>query len=123
MAGVVSEIAALTEGLRSLIKCEHLERQLSPPKYSGSSSEGDDFYSAMKSDSSKKKKEITNTPNKRICRKGTGQILIIERITGVSVYKKEKSCQTVIHNESPLYSERVRRKLFKEDPCVQCAIL
>lgn len=56
MAGIVGEMAALSEGLRSLIRCEvNLERQLSPPKYSGSSSEGDDFYSSMKSDSNKEK--------------------------------------------------------------------
>lgn len=57
MAGIVGEMAALSEGLRSLIRCEvNLERQLlSPPKYSGSSSEGDDFDSSMKSDSNKEK--------------------------------------------------------------------
>lgn len=56
MAGIVGEMAALSEGLRSLIRRKvNLERQLSPSKYSGSSSEGDDFYSSMKSDSNKEK--------------------------------------------------------------------
>lgn len=53
--GIMSEITSLSEGLRSLIRCEvNLERQLSPQKYSGSSSE-DDFYSTMEAGSSKTK--------------------------------------------------------------------
>lgn len=49
---VMSEMAALSESLRSLIRCEvRLEKQLSPQKYSGSSSE-DDFYSNMKAGTS-----------------------------------------------------------------------
>lgn len=55
-SGIVKEIAALSEVLRSLIRCEvNLERQLSPQKYSGSSSESDEFYSSMKAGSSKNK--------------------------------------------------------------------
>lgn len=49
---VMTEMASLSESLRGLIRCEvNLEKQLSPPKYSGSSSE-DDFYSCMKAGSS-----------------------------------------------------------------------
>lgn len=50
--GVMSEMTALAESLRSLIRCViRLEKQLSPQKYSGSSSE-DDFYSSMTAGSS-----------------------------------------------------------------------
>lgn len=50
--GIMSEMASLSESLRSLIRCEvRLEKQLSPQKYSGSSSE-DDFYSTMKAGNS-----------------------------------------------------------------------
>lgn len=49
---VMAEMASLSESLRGLIRCEvNLEKQLSPQKYSGSSSE-DDFYSSMKAGSS-----------------------------------------------------------------------
>lgn len=50
--GVMSEMTALAESLRSLIRFDiRLEKQLSPQKYSGSSSE-DDFYSSMTAGSS-----------------------------------------------------------------------
>lgn len=53
--GVMSEMAALSESLRSLIRCEvKLEKHLSHQKYSGSSSE-DDFYSTMKAGTSSSK--------------------------------------------------------------------
>lgn len=52
MSGIISEIRSLKEVVRGLLRSElHLERQLSPPKYSGSSSEGNYFYAGMTSSS------------------------------------------------------------------------
>lgn len=99
---VMSDMASLSESLRSLIRCEvRLEKQLSPQKYSGSSSE-DDFYSSMKAGSSGGKKEETNIPKNNASSCGPGQVLIIERSPGVCLYKKEKCCQTVKCRGSPL---------------------
>lgn len=56
LKNLTTEITALSESLRGLIRCEvSLDHPLSPPKYSGSSSESDDFYSSMSSKNGKEK--------------------------------------------------------------------